>query len=630
MVAINNKKLLKNNKGISLIDIMIAIAVLAILITPIILQVTTTINTSAKAKEKQYVVDSAASVMEYFKQTSMDDIKKNAPTATDKNIDFKNEEMIDNMDTVAFKGAECHIFVDGNDTGAVVKYNGYDVALNDVKLGRAKREYDRTVVISDLANKLLSGKASNGKRYRINYEVDLNKSSSTYTKIKADSAFEIQSDHSAVKFETVNHGGVDYSHISAVDCVEVTDSSYVDPNSVSLGNIQDLDSDKIAIIEGEATKLDHRFEKDLIAMFLDYDSRHKGSSMIDDGWFDNPTLLNANIKGLIKANTNTFNRMIMIAVTARKNAAGKIYYHVDVKVRYYLKFNNTSYKVFNGSNEGQKTYEVMNRDFFTSEPPDVYMIYEPFITDYNSAFAEYAYTDYVTIQSDPYTSGYYKLNPPDTAEDYSKYDASKIYLIKPTNSWQTASGAANGIDPSDADYEQKKNMYYTLKAGSYVPVKISVNQVYSTVDMGDGNVVNYTPSECYPLQIITNISSYHDDSLNVDWVHNGISNPKDKSSIIADDSDEVQFVRSYDSNACPKIDSTSGEGTRAAYSLGIKADESQIGDLYFEDGDGDECVYSIVPWQGESNYSGKVYNITVTYKSPTGDVTYLTGAKGAD
>ena len=154
MVAINNKRLKNNNKGFSLVDIMIAIAVLAILITPIILQVTTTINTSAKAKEKQYVVDSAASVMEYFKQTSMDDIKKNAPTVTDKNIDFKTSELIDNMDTVSFKGAECHIFVNGSDTG----------------------------------------------------------------------------------------------------CVEVTDSSYVDPNSVSLGNIQDLDSDKIAIIEGEATK----------------------------------------------------------------------------------------------------------------------------------------------------------------------------------------------------------------------------------------------------------------------------------------------------------------------------------------------------------------------------------------
>ena len=40
--------------------------------------------------------------------------------------------------------------------------------------------------------------------------------------------------------------------------------------------------------------------------------------------------------------------------------------------------------------------------------------------------------------------------------------------------------------------------------------------------------------------------------------------------------------------------------------------------------------YSIVPWQDESKLDGKVYNITVTYKDPKGDTTYLTGAKGAD
>ena len=605
MVAIN-KKILKNNKGISLIDIMIGIAVLAILITPIILQVITTIDTSAKAKEKQYVVDSATSVMEYFKQSSITDIKAN-----------RNVSDVVNISTApSSTKTTCKIYVNGADTGATVEYNATDFTLDSVQLGRAKRTYDRAVVMTDLANKLLAGKASNGKRYRINYTVDLDKASTTYTNITSDSTFEIQSDHSAVKFDDKNSLT---RHIEAIDCVEVSDSSYVDPNSVSLGNIQDLDADKIAIIEGDATKLDHRFESDLVSMILDYASRH--TNIIDEDIMNDTKTLNTYITSLIRSPANTFNRLIMIEVTRRVDASNNEYYHVGVKLRYYLKFNNSSFKVFNGSNEGDMTYEVMNRDFFTSEPPDVYMIYEPFITNSNSGDAEYAYTDYITVQSDPYTSG-----------QRDGYDPSKIYLIRPENSWQTVTGAENGLGSlSAAEQALKKNMYFTLDAaGGFSPVKISINQVYNNVDLGDGNMTNYAPAECYPLQVITNIATYTDNSRNVDWVYNGIENPFDKNSVIADDSDDVQFVRTLDSSALPAIKSTSGEGTRAAYKLGIKADESEIGDYYFTDGDGDKCIYSIVPWQGESKYSGKVYNITVTYRSPSGDVTYLTGAKGAD
>ena len=606
MVAINNKRLKNNNKGFSLVDIMIAIAVLAILITPIILQVITTINTSAKSKEKQYVVDSATSVMEYFKQSPIDDIKKN-----------KNVADIANISATPVTGKQtCAIYVNGTNTGATVEYNFTDFNLDSVNLGRAKRQYDRGVVMTDLANKLLAGKASNGKRYRINYTVDLDKSSSVYNNISSDSTFDIQSDHSAVKFDDPNSLT---KHITAIDCVEVADSGYVDPNTVSLGNIQDLDADKIAIIEGDATRLDHRFESDLVSMILDYASRH--TNIIDEDIMSDTATLNTYITSLIRSPANTFNRMIMIEVTRRLDASNKEYYHVGVKIRYYLKFNNSSFKVFNGSNEGDMTYEVMNRDFFTSEPPDVFMVYEPFITNSNSGDAEYAYTDYITIQSDPYTSG-----------QRDGYDASKVYIIKPEESWQTATGADNGLSYLSAtEQELKKNMYFTLdSSGGYSPVKISINQVYKNVDLGGGNMTSYTPAECYPLQVITNIATYHDDTRNVDWVYNGISNPYDKDSVLADDNDNVQFVRTLDSSALPAIKTTQGEGTRAAYKLGIKADDDEIGDFYFTDGDGDKCIYSIVPWQGESKYNGKVYNITVTYRSPSGDETYLTGAKGAD
>ena len=42
-----------SNKGFSLIDVIIAVAVLSLLVTPILLQLIQTLNTSAEAKERQ-------------------------------------------------------------------------------------------------------------------------------------------------------------------------------------------------------------------------------------------------------------------------------------------------------------------------------------------------------------------------------------------------------------------------------------------------------------------------------------------------------------------------------------------------------------------------------------------------
>lgn len=63
-----------NNKGFSLIELIIAVAVMAILITPIIRSVAQTLNNSASAKERQYVNDNAELVMEYFKKNSVEDL----------------------------------------------------------------------------------------------------------------------------------------------------------------------------------------------------------------------------------------------------------------------------------------------------------------------------------------------------------------------------------------------------------------------------------------------------------------------------------------------------------------------------------------------------------------------------
>ena len=583
MVAIMNNKRIRDNRGISLVDLVIAIAVLALLITPIIIQVAMTLNTSAQAKERQYTVDSATAVMEYFKQSSIDDIKTNKNVSGLVNVDSM---VVYNPQDAANKKV-CKIFVNGADSGEEVVYNCTDFLLNDVQLGRAKNNYDRAVVMTDLANKLLA------KGYRINYEVDLDKTSTTYSNISSNPAFTIQSDHSAVMFDDKNSIT---RHITAIDCVPVTGSGYVDPNTVSLGNIQDLDSNKVAIIEGDETKLDHKFESDLVSKILDYASRNTG--VIDEDIMSDTATLNTYIADLIRSPYNTFRRMIMISVTRRVPTGSNPvpYYHVDVNVRYYLKFNNTAFRVFNGSNEGSLTYEVMNRDFYTSESPDVYMVYEPFIINSNSGDAEYADVDYITIHSDPYTSGQIAGNDP-----------SKIYLVKPKNSWQSVSHAENGLSAySGDDYEMRKNVYYTLSSsGTYEPVQIVVNQQFKQFDLGDGTISTYSSSDCKPLQIVTNIGSYYDATATTD-----------KYKIFSG-----QFSTTYTAGDEPAF--TTSDGTRTDYP-GTITDVEKL-----KDADGNDAETIVCP-QEETNLNGKVYNITVTYKNSKGEMIYLTGAKGAD
>lgn len=69
-----------NNKGFSLIEVVIALAILILLITPIIHTITQTLYTSAKSKEKQSVAENARYILEYAQKTDYKDIGKDPGT----------------------------------------------------------------------------------------------------------------------------------------------------------------------------------------------------------------------------------------------------------------------------------------------------------------------------------------------------------------------------------------------------------------------------------------------------------------------------------------------------------------------------------------------------------------------
>ena len=63
-----------NNKGFTLIEIVIAVAILSVLLTPILKQFANTLETSRKAKALQEVNEMAGSEMEEFQTVSREDL----------------------------------------------------------------------------------------------------------------------------------------------------------------------------------------------------------------------------------------------------------------------------------------------------------------------------------------------------------------------------------------------------------------------------------------------------------------------------------------------------------------------------------------------------------------------------
>ncbi|MGN0435555.1 MAG: prepilin-type N-terminal cleavage/methylation domain-containing protein, partial [Wujia sp.] len=67
------------NKGFSLIEIIVAIAIMTLLLTPIIKQLAQTMAVNRQAKEQQYANENAEYVLEYFQANSIKTIGPDTP-----------------------------------------------------------------------------------------------------------------------------------------------------------------------------------------------------------------------------------------------------------------------------------------------------------------------------------------------------------------------------------------------------------------------------------------------------------------------------------------------------------------------------------------------------------------------
>ena len=133
----------KNNKGFSLIEVIIAVAVFAILIVPLTSQLISAVNINKKSTKKQYAIDKAEQIMESFKTADMSSSAISIPDGNSTgSYNFT-------CTTTTPKTTDNKIAGVKN-----VNYTEKTYTCNDISIGGNYAKYGCTVTVSDLAQQV--------------------------------------------------------------------------------------------------------------------------------------------------------------------------------------------------------------------------------------------------------------------------------------------------------------------------------------------------------------------------------------------------------------------------------------------------------------------------------------------
>lgn len=150
---------IKNNKGFSLVEVIVAVAVFAILIVPLTSQLITAIKTNTKSTKKQYAVEKAEELMESFKVCELADSVGDTITIADGNANAYKDDA--DYDATAHN----YVFEKTNtDTQSVTLPNGEDAyyfvdtyTCNDISLGKEYAKYTATITVDSKAYAVSAG-----------------------------------------------------------------------------------------------------------------------------------------------------------------------------------------------------------------------------------------------------------------------------------------------------------------------------------------------------------------------------------------------------------------------------------------------------------------------------------------
>lgn len=391
-----------NNKGFSLIEIVIAIAILTLLLTPIVRQLSQTMETSRKAKEQQYANENAVYELERVQRIPI--------------------EELDNEIAPDIEERTC-LMVDSG--GTVVDNVPYNVSIYDygnVELGPKNSEYRKQVMLDDLSNKIRASDTNAPVYYKIGY---------SYTKddLAAFPDYILTNEGSLVHYDA--DGFIDMVVCEVADKVD-------DPNDVNLGNMHDLDNRKVAMINGTASNFDAQAETKFYSMAMD-----RLKKLDYESW--QQALLHAENDGILNQYAYSIEKLTKIYVDELQELDGTKYYLVKADVYYSNKYT------IHGSKESQSfndviSYNVFSQKFYTDKCPDIYFEYQPYTENITGKIADGTYA--VTYASDDY------ILVDNYVEDV------KLYLYKPFNDQLNKS-----MNIGEDKYEKNTTYtYYTTKA----------------------------------------------------------------------------------------------------------------------------------------------------------------------
>lgn len=360
----------KNNKGFSLIEVIIAAAIFAILIYPITNALISASKTGTKSTKKQYAVETAEKVMESFKTADIESLlkEKDSSKYSEHNVTVANTDTASYTFAVTDKSTES---LELPDSKGAVDYTDMTYKCEDIALGSKFETYNCTVEINDASYQVMK----NGYVLKDLSETDLKK------------RFKMES---TTKYQTVN----------------VKDT----------GVTRNLDKTKSAVIVGatynKASELNN-LDNTAYQYFVDAKAAFVDKYPVLAGQYDNGN--GADIFSEDSFDKNTI-------ITIEKNAADKTY-TVSCVVEYtdhtklsaikseYEKGTNNVYRPMTKYGNGivyQKTFEKL---------PVVYFLYIPAI--YNGKFdktgtayeGKYSVNDTITIDNS-------KLDSEDKANVY--------------------------------------------------------------------------------------------------------------------------------------------------------------------------------------------------------------------
>ncbi|MDD6327343.1 MAG: prepilin-type N-terminal cleavage/methylation domain-containing protein [Lachnospiraceae bacterium] len=421
-----------NNKGFSLIEIIIAIAILSVLLIPIINQFAGTMRTNRRSKEQQKANENAQYVLEYFKNASLTELRStsgsgNIHTTTYTPIEMKDADACEIY--VASKDASGVYTIDSSPIGKV-PYNVMKFTLNDEYIGSKRTKYNRTVYLDDLTAQLKATEFTVGSEtntYRIAY--DLPEGLTTPDVVSDDLAagFTRTNEGSYVLYDSANE------YIRGIVCVKSSNDVIDNPNEIDAGNVHSLNSEGVALITGFATDFDKQASAELYARAMEtLRNEHPDEWMIEMGKTDEDALSYIDDFGYLDG----LKKLLVVSVSEKEDTSSTKYpnyYDVTVDVIYETGYLDAHEQVTYNAYSQKFYYDPADPD---AKVPYIYLEYQPLSTEYTSGQGvEYAAQDYILLDNQ-------------TAQDI------KMYLIKPK--WDAAHRYLSGADStakfSDEDY----------------------------------------------------------------------------------------------------------------------------------------------------------------------------------